>query len=593
MLFLLGAAVPADTAAAVATMADVAKSSPRRVVQKSRKASRVGQGTLRQALVADLKGQSGRQDLQFEDAPESAATTMQSVPIEERAGYPLEFPPGSVDPKDWITENKVRITVDFARKPWLPNSWGQGVKTTLPTAHSTGGRGGTYTVLISPEGKVFYHRAESEKYWGRPFTNADGFDGTVRTARLQAQQAVQLARAQIIDAGSAGPQGLIGTDSDESFFDLLSDRERCCLPDKDELHFCVVSARRAAKAEGIRDIWMVQSQFLEAGVTPTWYVDEASLAEYRALGLTAVVGGKLTAARNKCLDDARSFGRACVECSDDISAWEYRDGPKAAVRTDDAMNAAHNAARRYIISPVAAARFILAKMRGAEDNRGMRPQLGGVYMLGSCARTFAGDAFVRQHFIIGDFFVVDKSDVRFDEEMKLKEDYDFACSHIKAHGSVMRCNRMTLNVKHYANSGGACTNRDSKGEEEQRNIAILRRKWPGVFAANPKRKNEVIMRWKASAGDQQDDFETGNKPKAKKTSPRTPKTASRKLPAISTPPPISPLELGAVVASPSQVEESPKKVRRTLRIKRGPATDSKPPFTLSREAALGVQVFGV
>ena len=31
----------------------------------------------------------------------------------------------------------------------------------------------------------------------------------------------------------------------------------------------------------------------------------------------------------------------------------------------------------------------------------------------------------------------------------------------------MRCNRMTLTVKHYSNSGGACSNRDKKGKEER------------------------------------------------------------------------------------------------------------------------------
>jgi len=163
------------------------------------------------------------------------------------------------------------------------------------------------------------------------------------------------------------------------------------------------------------------------------------------------------------------------------------------VRTDDAMNAAHAAATRYVISPVAAARFVLAKMRSSEEPR---PRLGGVYPLGSCARTFAGDAFSRKHFVIGDFFIAEGSSVRFDEEMRLKEDYDFTCTHLHRHGAVLRCNRLTLSVKHYSNCGGACTNRDQKGAEEKRNIAILRRKWPGVFRANPKRANEVIMCWK-------------------------------------------------------------------------------------------------
>eukprot|EP00927_Polykrikos_kofoidii_P050993 TRINITY_DN4480_c0_g2_i1.p1 TRINITY_DN4480_c0_g2~~TRINITY_DN4480_c0_g2_i1.p1 ORF type:complete len:547 (-),score=119.77 TRINITY_DN4480_c0_g2_i1:287-1720(-) len=159
------------------------------------------------------------------------------------------------------------------------------------------------------------------------------------------------------------------------------------------------------------------------------------------------------------------------------------------------MNAAHAAARRLILSPVAAAQFILAKMRGAPEET--KPRLGGVYMLGCCARTFASSPFSRKHFIIGDFFVSDNSDVRFDREMTLKEDYDFTCSHISAHGSVMRCDRMTLNVKHYSNFGGACANRDAKGAEERKNLDILYRKWPRAFRPNPKRKNEVILKWPA------------------------------------------------------------------------------------------------
>jgi len=62
-----------------------------------------------------------------------------------------------------------------------------------------------------------------------------------------------------------------------------------------------------------------------------------------------------------------------------------------------------------------------------------------------------------------------------------------------------------LNVKHYDNSGGACSNRDKKGKEELRNIAILHKKWPRCFSKHPKRKNEVVMRWKVSKDNVDDD----------------------------------------------------------------------------------------
>lgn len=459
--------------------------------------TRVKRGTLRMALLSGMKESSGRKDVKIGGASKTASNSMASIPIEKRAGFPIKLTKGGVHPKDWMTAKGAKIVVDFNRVAWLPDDWGQGVKITEATARSTGTGGGILTTFVAPDGKSFFHKHTSELHNGKgPLTLKDGWNGQVRLARTQAQQALQLARAE----GSNG-----GLASDESLFKLLSRAERKCLPGKDELHVGIVSARRATKLEGVRDILMVQSQFEEAGLSPTWYVDEASLKDYKALGLTAVVGGKLTPSRNKALADAKKLGKVCVQASDDITAWEYRDGESAKVRTDDAMNAAHAAAKRLIISPVAAARFMVAKMRGCE---GAKPKLGGVYMLGSCARTFMGQAFSRQHFILGDFFVVEPdSTVKFDTEMHLKEDYDFACSHISKYGSVMRCNRMTLAVKHYSNSGGACTNRDNKGLEEQRNVAILNRKWPGCFRSNPKRKNEVIMRWKAAASSSNDNHD--------------------------------------------------------------------------------------
>jgi len=369
---------------------------------------------------------------------------------------------------------------------------------------------------MSPDGQTFYHRKDAEAHAGYEFTVEAGRNGQIRKAQLQAAQAIQVVRAQIKETVFTGSEN-VGVDPDREFFKILSAQERKCLASAEEFHFCIVSARRATSIQGVQDIFMVESQFKEAGVTPTWYVDEASLKEYRSLGLKAVVGGKLTVARNKALRDACKMGKVCVQASDDISAWEYRHGKRARERTDDAVNKACAAAQRFILSPVAAARFILAKMRAAPGDR--KPQLGGVYMLGSCSRTFAGEEFARHHFILGDFFVVDKSSVRFDEAMTLKEDYDFTCAHIKAHGSVMRCQRMTLSVKHYSNAGGAVDERDRKGAKERYNIAILNEKWPGCFRPNPKRHNEVIMRWRGiSNGDCDDDAETEATKDAKKRS---------------------------------------------------------------------------
>merc|ERR550537_945400 len=110
-----------------------------------------------------------------------------------------------------------------------------------------------------------------------------------------------------------------------------------------------------------------------------------------------------------------------------------------------------------------------------------KPQLGGVYCTGNAAMVMGADEYSTEHFILGDFFVADSSPCRFDNSMTLKEDYDFTCSHIDTHGSVLRCNRMLLHVKHATNAGGAVAVRDGKGAKERYNIAILMKKWPGAF----------------------------------------------------------------------------------------------------------------
>jgi len=471
-----------------------AASSTRKANKKKmvpRKGARVDRRGLRWALQALLKEKGGRTDLKYEKVTKTHDKVMREVPIQNRAGYPLVFPKGSVDPKKWRTKEGKEVIVDFHRAKWLPDDWGQGVKCTNRIARSRGG-GGTYTVIISPDGRVFYHRKAAEEHYGKAFSDELGFQGQVRLAKLKAKEAVQLVRLQIKEIPNR-PKGDIRTDAAESLFKLLSPAERKCIPKASEFHFCVVSARRASSVEGVQDIFKVQCQFDEAGVVPTWYVDSDSVKEYRKLGLQAVEGGRLCPSRNKALKDANLLGKICVQASDDISAWEYRHGKRAASRDDALCNAAWAKAKRYVLSPLTAAQFIVAKMRGAPDPK---PKLGGVYMLGSCSRTMAGEEFGTKHFILGDFFVVDTgSKVRFDENLNLKEDYDFTCSHIRAHGGVMRCNRMTLTVKHYSNSGGACSNRDKKGKEEQRNIGILMDKWPRALRFNPKRTNEVIMSW--------------------------------------------------------------------------------------------------
>jgi len=436
--------------------------------------SKFARRCLRSAFVLSLRQQEqARRGVKVSAAGRPVTKAAKHVPIKQRAGHPLV--PTKVKPSQWRTVEGKPIFVDMTRVAWLPDDFGQGVKMTNPISRSTPGNGGTYTVWISPEGRVFYHRKAIEAELGRKLTASDGFNGQLRLHQLSGKQTCE-----------------------KKFFALLSPKERRLMKKPSDFHFCVVSARRTGTPEGLQDIANTEAHFKAAGIIPTWYVDEASLQSYKDLGLKAVVGGKLCQARNKCLRDAFRMGKICVQVSDDINRWEYHHGKRAKDRSDDAVNAAHAAATCHVISPVAAARFLHAKLRAAGG-----PKLAGVYPLGSCSRGFGGPAITTRNFILGDFFVAEKSPVRFDEEMKLKEDYDYTAQHIKKHGGVIRCNRMTISAKHHT-VGGAQSNRDKKGLEEQRNIEILMRKWPRVFRPNWKRKNEVIMRWPTTNVDDED-----------------------------------------------------------------------------------------
>lgn len=362
----------------------------------------------------------------------------------------------------------------FPRPYWLPKGWLFGVK---EGTNGYSGKGLQVYITPGPEHKKFYHKHDVDKHMGRVLTEADGEPPSIEEMLPSVLQRV-------------GPVRLTPK-AEASFLDHLTPTERTRLPAAREIHFCVISARRTATKEGVIGCLRVQAQLEHAGVKPRWYVDAKSVGRYRRLGLDAVEdGGSLCGARNKALDDAAKMRKVCCQVSDDISRWQYSSAKQLKVKTDEAANAARTRAKKFVVSPVAAARFMLAKMRAHED----RPKLGGVYPNENVGRALFAPDFTTKSFIIGDFFVCERtSRVRFDRRLSLKEDYDFSAAHIQKHGAVLRCNRLWITAKHRINQGGACTVRSSK--EEQKNIKILRQKWPRAIRKHTKRADEVILQW--------------------------------------------------------------------------------------------------
>eukprot|EP00929_Paragymnodinium_shiwhaense_P033896 TRINITY_DN18527_c0_g1_i2.p1 TRINITY_DN18527_c0_g1~~TRINITY_DN18527_c0_g1_i2.p1 ORF type:complete len:975 (-),score=255.07 TRINITY_DN18527_c0_g1_i2:309-2807(-) len=340
----------------------------------------------------------------------------------------------------------------------------------------------TVTQKLNEAVGASYLAADTERVWcktlGLVLKKLDGPDSAYAAGRLSAAwQAVKKPAVR-------------GAEADRLLLERLSDEAKKVFPSKDEFYFCVVSGRRTRTAEGIRDILLTQKHYTDVGVSPRWYVDAESLEEYRKLGLDAYPGGKLIPSRNMALEDAFKANKVCVQTSDDIGKFEFFTGGPKKLPSDAEANAAWKHADQYLVSPVAAAQFLLANMRAAKEKT---IKLGGVFPLGNGGRAFRSDEFGYSQFILGDFFVAEVCDLRFDTRLDLKEDYDLTAAHLTKYGAVLRCNRLLVHAKHQTNAGGACSYRSP--EREQRNIDILREKWGAAIKNHPTRANEIVLRW--------------------------------------------------------------------------------------------------
>lgn len=83
------------------------------------------------------------------------------------------------------------------------------------------------------------------------------------------------------------------------------------------------------------------------------------------------------------------------------------------------------------------------------------------------------------HFILAAFMVIRPTHLRINQEMSLKEDYDYSVQHIKEYGGTLRMRQLASTFKNYKNQGGAVTYRTP--EIEQENIERLRTAHPGRF----------------------------------------------------------------------------------------------------------------
>jgi len=239
----------------------------------------------------------------------------------------------------------------------------------------------------------------------------------------------------------------------------LDEEARQHVPTMKDMRFCVISARRASDRVSVHYMRRIQSSFTAVGATLHWYVDRASAAQYHNLGFEVHVGGNLSHSRNLALRDAEMSAKACVQISDDISKWQY-----------DLRH--RGVARQVPVSPVAAARFILAKMRASTSTQ--RPLLGGSFPTKSQRRQ--QQPFSPYAKISTNFFVVDRSNLRFDPRLVLFENLDITLKHLKKQGSVLRCNALLI-TKRSNHSGGKDYMARDLIEGAEASFRLLRERW--------------------------------------------------------------------------------------------------------------------
>ena len=206
----------------------------------------------------------------------------------------------------------------------------------------------------------------------------------------------------------------------------------------------------------------------------TWFVPSEDAAEYESQ--CALYGGEvvdsgpfpnLCRSRNMALDAAFADGYHCFQTDDDLKKVRhvFAEGHVNEMSFDGMVTLM---ADRLQSSPYKLA----GVMPAANPFWSRKPVKNDVFIIGSC-------------------MMVAPSELRHDEALPLKEDYDFTLQHVQEFGGVVRSDDIIAEYQHYTNKGGAVHQRNTRREREA--ISRLQGKWGNAVKENPRRKNEVLI----------------------------------------------------------------------------------------------------
>lgn len=186
-----------------------------------------------------------------------------------------------------------------------------------------------------------------------------------------------------------------------------------------------------------------------------------------------VISGSLMDSRNAALSYCFNKNKICVQLSDDLENIMLNDftGKRTHqyVKVVDVMD------------------NIINHFMESEYNLAGFPPTNNPF--------FALKEIELNKFIVGDFIIVKPNELKFDINLRLKEDYDYTLQHIKTFKGCLRYGTFLNTFKHYSNKGGAVSYRTNNLEQET--IKYLTKKWGECIKLNPKRENEILINRKA------------------------------------------------------------------------------------------------
>ncbi len=202
-----------------------------------------------------------------------------------------------------------------------------------------------------------------------------------------------------------------------------------------------------------------------------WFVKDSHDADqYIRNGAKQVKqSGSLMDSRNSALEYCFKLGLICVQLSDDLEKISVNDF--TGKRTGETVTA------------IEAIEDIMPYFLNSKPLFAGLPPTDNPF--------FALKKFEYDKFIVGDFIFVKPCLFKFDNNLKLKEDYDYTLRNISEGFGTLRFGKYLATFKHYKNKGGAVDYRTT--ELEQKTIKQLKEKWGECIKLNPKRENEILL----------------------------------------------------------------------------------------------------